>query len=65
MPPKRIAAALHLSLSRVVGVLDDLERHLFFVVRDAFGEVTWAFPMTVARTPHRLRFSTGERVSGA
>jgi hypothetical protein len=50
---------------RVVAVLDDLERHLFFVVRDAAGAVAWAFPVTVARTPHRLRFSTGERVGGA
>jgi hypothetical protein len=65
LPAKQIAAALHLHVSRVAGLLDDLERHLFFVVRNAAGDVTWAFPVTVARTPHRLRFSTGERVSGA
>src|SRR5260370_11561840 len=62
--PKQIAALLHLTLSRVVSVLDDLERHLFFVVRNTAGDVTWAFPVTVAPTPHRLRFSTGERISG-
>jgi hypothetical protein len=65
LPPRRIAAALHLSVRRVIGLLDDLERHLFFVVRDTAGDVTWAFPVTVATTPHRLRFSTGERISGA
>ena len=65
LAPGRIAAAAHLSLSRVVGLLDDLERHLFFVVRNSVGAVTWAFPVTIAPTPHRLRFSTGERISGA
>jgi hypothetical protein len=62
---KHIAAALGLHVNRVDGVLDDLERHLFFVVRNTAGDVTWAFPVTVARTPHLLRFSTGERISGA
>jgi hypothetical protein len=65
LSPMQIAAQLHLTLSRVVSVLDDLERHLFFVVRNTEGAVTWAFPVTVAPTPHRLRFSTGERISGA
>ncbi|HEV3058078.1 MAG TPA: hypothetical protein VGY48_07505 [Vicinamibacterales bacterium] len=65
LPAKQIAATLQLELSRVISVLDDLERHLFFLVRNAAGDVTWAFPVTIAPTPHRLRFSTGERVSGA
>jgi len=65
LTPERIAARLGLDLSRVIGVLDDLERHLFFVVRNARGSVSWAFPVTVERTPHRLRFSTGESLFGA
>jgi len=65
LPAKRIAAMLRLELSRVIAVLDELERHLFFLIRNAAGDVTWAFPVTIAPTPHRLRFSTGERISGA
>jgi hypothetical protein len=50
---------------RVVELLDDLEKRLFFLVRNAKGEVTWAFPVTCERTPHRLLFSTGEQIYGA
>ena len=63
--PSQIAAALHLRLERVTELLHDLERHLFFLVRDRRGDVSWAFPVTRDRTPHRLRFSTGERTFAA
>jgi hypothetical protein len=46
-------------------LLDDLERSLFFLVRDHRGNVSWAFPVSSDRTPHRLRFSTGERIFAA
>lgn len=65
LPPPGIARALGLDLRRVDRLLDDLEKNLFFLVRDRRGEVSWAFPVTSDRTPHRLRFSTGERISGA
>jgi hypothetical protein len=65
LSPARIAAALRLDAGRVVNLLDDLERHLFFLVRDRSGNVSWAFPVTTDRTPHRLRFSTGDRVFAA
>ena len=32
----------------------DRERSLFFLVRDGDGAVSWAFPVTAARTPHHL-----------
>jgi hypothetical protein len=65
LSPARIAAELHFEASLVTQLLDDLERHLFFVVRDRSGSVSWAFPVSSDRTPHRLRFSTGERIFAA
>lgn len=60
-----ISQALDLPESRVGTILEELERHLFFLVRDADGLVTWAFPVTVDRTPHHLSFSSGERLWAA
>jgi hypothetical protein len=65
LTPVQIAESLQLHLKVTVNLLDDLERHLFFLVRDGRGNVSWAFPVTSDRTPHQLRFSTGERISGA
>jgi hypothetical protein len=65
LTPVQIAEALRLPVKQTVKLLEDLERHLFFLVRDAHGDVSWAFPVTSDRTPHQLRFSTGERISGA
>ena len=61
----RIAEALTLAPEVVSGIVGELERNLFFLVRSEIGEVTWAYPVTVDRTPHRLTFSTGERLHGA
>jgi hypothetical protein len=65
MPPDFIARSLGLALERVRAVLEDLEKHLFFLVRDEQGAVVWAYPVTVARTPHALTFSSGERLYAA
>ena len=65
LSPQQIAQVTGLDTARIRKVLDDLERNLFFLVRDARGHVTWAFPVTVERTRHRLIFSTGEATSGA
>ena len=63
--PRWISEKLNLPLERVKVILDELERKLFFLVRNAQGAVVWAYPMTVEPTPHRLNFSTGERLYGA
>ena len=65
LTPAQIANALGFPVEMTAGILDELERHLFFLVRDRRGNVSWAFPVTCDRTPHRLRFSTGERIFGA
>jgi hypothetical protein len=65
LDPAYIARTLRLA-PRLVGIiLDGLERNLFFLVRDRRGRVTWAFPVTSETTPHRLAFSTGERIFAA
>jgi len=65
LTPERIAQELQLSPARVVEILDELERHKTLLFRNAQGAVTWAYPVTVDPTPHRLRFSTGEQVYAA
>ena len=65
IPPELISRELKMSLSRTTEILDELERNLFFLVRNEQGNVSWAFPVTAERTPHQLSFSTGERLNAA
>jgi hypothetical protein len=60
-----IAADLRIDSDRVAEILGDLERRLFFLVRRPEGAVSWAFPVTVDRTPHALAFDSGERCFAA
>ena len=60
-----IAGELDLDFGQVVGILGDLERHMTFLWRNEEGAVTWAYPVTVDRTPHHVTFSTGERIYAA
>ncbi|MFN2174892.1 MAG: hypothetical protein ACK2U3_02955 [Anaerolineales bacterium] len=63
--PDFISQNLGLPLEQVNTLLDDLEKNLFFLVRDRQGAVSWAYPVTVEKTPYDLVFSTGERLYGA
>jgi hypothetical protein len=65
LTPEHIAQELQLPQTRVTDILDELERHKTFLFRNAQGAVTWAYPVTVDPTPHRVRFSTGEQVYAA
>ena len=65
LSPESIAQALQLPLDRVVGMLDDLEKHMTFLFRNEQGAVEWAYPVTAAQTPHRMTFSTGEQIHAA
>jgi hypothetical protein len=65
LPPELFAERLNLPPARVRAILDELERHMTFLFRNAAGAVTWAYPVTVDPTPHRVTFSTGERINAA
>jgi len=60
-----IASDLGIASDRVAEILGDLERRLFFLVRQPEGAVSWAFPVTVDPTPHALAFDGGERCFAA
>jgi hypothetical protein len=63
--PEFISQQLNIPIERVQAILAELERKLFFLVRNEQGAVAWAYPVTVEPTPHRLNFSSGERLYGA
>jgi hypothetical protein len=63
--PEFISEELNLPLDLVKPILEELERNLFFLVRNDQGAVAWAFPVTVEVTPHIMVFSSGERLYGA
>lgn len=63
--PLDIANVTGLDVPKVSLILSDLERDLFFLVRNPDGNVSWAFPVTTMITPHKLMFSTGENIFGA
>lgn len=65
LSPVQIAQVTGLPRESVSAILTDLEKNLFFLVRDPEGNVSWAFPVTTSETPHRLTFSTGEKIFGA
>ena len=54
--PEFISEKLHLPLDQVKSILEELERKLFFLVRNEQGAVAWAYPVTVEFTPHKLKF---------
>jgi hypothetical protein len=65
MPPDFIAEGLNMNEARVIQILDELERRLIFLFRPGGQDVVWAYPITAEPTPHRLAFSSGERLWAA
>ena len=63
--PEFIVEKLKMPLKQVKLILEELERKLFFLVRNEQGAIAWAYPVTVEATPHRLIFSSGECLYGA
>jgi hypothetical protein len=60
-----VASRLNLSIDHVNVILDDLEKHMTFLFRNGQGEVVWAYPVTVDKTPHHVTFNTGEHLYAA
>ncbi|MFA5180229.1 MAG: hypothetical protein WC405_02850 [Syntrophales bacterium] len=65
LSPHMIAAATNMPVERVVAILDDLEAHMTFLYRSNRSDVTWAYPVTVETTPHRVTFDTGQQLYAA
>lgn len=65
LSPGYAAEKLSMPLERVKDILADLERHMTFLFRNAEGEVVWAYPVTVEKTPHVITFDTGEKIYAA
>jgi hypothetical protein len=63
--PEWISQKLSLPLPQIVEILDELERNMTFLFRNPEGAVTWAYPVTVDKTPHHISFSSGEQVYAA
>ena len=65
LTPEWISSKLSLPLPRITETLDELERNMTFLFRNPEGAVTWAYPVTVDKTPHHVSFSSGEQVYAA
>jgi hypothetical protein len=65
LSPEFISSRLNLPVERVNSILEDLEKNLTFLYRNRQGSVAWAYPVTADETPHRISFSTGERINAA
>jgi hypothetical protein len=65
MPSEAVADVTGLALGEVEPILAELERRLFFLSRNDEGAVSWAYPVTVEPTAHRLQFTNGESMYAA
>ena len=65
LSPEFISRRLDLPPERVNSILEELEKNLTFLYRNAQGAVAWAYPVTADETPHGISFSTGERINAA
>ena len=63
--PSLISTELNLPVDDVVSILAELEANLTFLYRDESGSVSWAYPVTVDKTPHKVTFSSGEQIYAA
>ena len=65
LSPEQISDKLGVPVDRIKDTLDYLEKRLTFLFRNEKGEVTWTYPVTVDKTPHKITFNTGENIYAA
>lgn len=65
LSPELISDELGIPVDRTNATLDYLERRMTFLYRNKDGDVVWAYPVTVAETPHRITFNSGEQLYAA
>jgi hypothetical protein len=65
MQPDYIAERIDLPIRRVKSIIEDLDEHMTFICRNSNGEIVWAYPVTVEKTPHHITFNTGEQLYAA
>lgn len=65
LSPEFISSAVGFPVDRVKTALDYLEKRMTFLYRNKKGEVIWAYPVTVDKTPHQITFNTGEKLFAA
>lgn len=65
IPAEMVARKLDMPLERIRELLQELEEHLTFLVKNSQGDVVWAYPVTVEKTPHALTFGSGEQLYAA
>ncbi|MBW2193003.1 MAG: hypothetical protein JRF27_04350 [Deltaproteobacteria bacterium] len=65
LSPDVISEKLDITADRIKVILDTLEKRMTFLYRNKTGAVTWAYPVTVEKTPHRMTFSSGEQLYAA
>jgi hypothetical protein len=65
LSPNVISEKMGIPVAQIKAILDNLEKKMTFLFRNDRGEVTWAYPVTVEKTPHKITFSTGEKLYAA
>ncbi len=60
-----VAENLGLNPNRALEILRELEKRLTFLSMNKDSEVVWAYPITVEKTPHAIKFNTGEELYAA
>ncbi len=60
MAPEFISENLNLAMDQVKKILNRMERMILLDMNEQKA-VTWAYPVTVVKTPHRATLSSGEQ----